>query len=92
MAEVVHTLTSANGRLRVEVVRRPTGGYQLAFSRFRQENVPEYGWVWEGWVSVPGRITLTDTPERGATLAAEELAVWERQDAELGATPDAGRI
>jgi hypothetical protein len=28
MAEVVHTLTSADGRLRVEVVRRPTGGYQ----------------------------------------------------------------
>ena len=25
MAEVVHTLTSADGRLRIEVVRRPTG-------------------------------------------------------------------
>ena len=90
MAEVVHTLMSADGRLRVEVVRRPTGGYQLAYSRFRQENVPEYGWVREGWVSVPGRVTLTDTPEQAAALAAEELALWERQDAEPGAAADAG--
>ena len=88
MAEVVHSLTSADGRLRVEVVQRPTGGYQLAYSRFRQENVPEYGWVWEGWVSVPDRVTLTDTLERGAVLAAEELAVWERQDAEPGVAAD----
>lgn len=83
MSEVVQTFTSADGRLRVEVVRRSTGGYQLAYSRFRRENVPEYDLVWEGWVSVPGRVTLTDCPERGAVLAAEELSIWERQEAQV---------
>jgi hypothetical protein len=82
MAVVVHTLTSADGRLRIEVVRRPTGGYQLAYSRHRREHVPESGFVWEGWVSVPERVTLTDTPERGAALAAEAMALWEREEAE----------
>ena len=82
MAEVVHTLMSADGRFRVEVVRRPTGGYKLAYPRFHQENVPDYGLVWEGWVSVHGRVTLTESPERGAALAAAELALWERPDAE----------
>jgi hypothetical protein len=75
IAEVVLTLMSADGLLRVEVVRRPTGGYQLEYSRFHRENVPEYGLVWEGWVSVSGRVTLTDTAERGAALAAQELAL-----------------
>jgi hypothetical protein len=85
MEEVVHSLTSANGRFRIEVLRRPTGGYQLAYSRFREERVPEYGFVWEGWVSVPEWLTLADTPERGAALAAEAMALFERQDAEPGA-------
>jgi hypothetical protein len=85
MAVVVHSLTSTDGRLRVEVVRRPTGGYQLSYSRYREERVPEYGFAWEGWVSVPGRVTLADTAERGATLAAEALALWERQEGEPGA-------
>lgn len=92
MGDVVHTLTSADGRLRIEVVRRPTGGYQLAYSRHTREHVPEYGFVWEGWVPAPGRVTLTDTAERGAALAAEAMALWERQDAEPGTAPDpAGR-
>ena len=82
MAEVVHTLTSANGRLRIEVVRRPSGGYQLTYSRHAQEHVPEYGLVWEGWVPVPERVTITDTPQRGVALAAEAMALWERQEAE----------
>jgi hypothetical protein len=82
MEEVVHSLTSANGKFRIEVVRRPTGGYQLAYSRYREERVPEYGFVWEGWVSVPDWITLADLPERGASLAAEAMALIERQEAE----------
>ncbi len=90
MAEVVHTLTSDDGRFRVEVVHRPTGGYQLAFSKYRKELVPEYDWVWEVWGWVPGPVTLTDTPERGAVLAAEELAVWERQDAYYDAATHGG--
>jgi hypothetical protein len=88
MAEVVHSLTSADGRLRVEVIRRPTGGYQLTYSRFRQQSAPEYCWKWEGWVSVPGQVTLTDSPERGAVLAAEKLALWECQEAESDAAAD----
>ena len=84
MAEVVSSHTSACGRLRIDVVRRPTGGYQLAYFRHAQEHVPEYGFVWEGWVPVPERVTLTDTPERGAELAAEAMALSERQDAEPG--------
>lgn len=80
VAEVVHSLISANGQLRVDVVRRRTGGYQLAYARFRRENVPEYGWVWEGWVPAQGSVILTDDPERGKALAAEELALWERTD------------
>ena len=88
MTEVVHTLTSADGRLRIEVVRRATSGYQLAYSRYAEEHVPEYGFVWEGWVSVTERVTIADTPERGAALAAEAMALWERQDAEPGAAPD----
>jgi hypothetical protein len=82
MAEVVHSLLSASGRFRIDVVRRPTGGYQLAYFRYAQEHVPDYGLVWEAWVSVPENVTLTDTPERGATLAAEAMAVWERHEAE----------
>ncbi len=84
MAEVVHSLTSANGRFRIEVVRRPTGGYQLAYFRHIEERVPEYGFVYEGWMPVPERVTLTDTPERGATLAVEAMALFERQDADPG--------
>jgi hypothetical protein len=70
------------------VLRRPTGGYQLAYLRHVQENVPDYGLAWEGWVPVPERVTITDTPERGAALAAEAMAMWERQDAEQGAPAD----
>lgn len=90
MAEVVHSLTSANGRFRINVVRRPTGGYQLAYFRHAEERVPEYGLVWEGWVPVPERVTLTDTPERGAALAAEAIALFESQAAEPIAAADRG--
>jgi hypothetical protein len=88
VSEVVHSLNSADGRFRIEVVRRPTGGYQLAYSWYRQERVPEYGLVWEGWVPVPEWVTLADTPERGAALAAEAMALIERHEAEPGATAD----
>lgn len=82
MQKVVHSLTSANGRFRIEVGQRPNGGYQLAYSRYREERVPEYGFVWEGWVSVPEWVTLADSPERGASLAAEAMALFDRQEAE----------
>lgn len=88
MAEVVQTLTSANRRLRIEVVRRPTGGFQLVYSHYRRESVSDFNWAWEGWVSVPGRVILTDTPEQGAILAAEELALWEREENEREAAPN----
>src|SRR5205823_304665 len=91
MAEIVSSLTSANGQFRIEVVRRPTGGYQLAFFRYLEEWVPEYGMVWEGWVPVPERVTLTDTPERGAALAAEAMALIERQEAETPVARDLRR-
>ena len=45
-------------------MRRPTGGYQLSYSRYRDEQVPEYGLVWEGWVSVPGWVTVVDLRDR----------------------------
>ena len=77
MADVVNSLTSTDGRFRIDVVRRPTGGYQLAFSRYIEEHVPEYGLVYEGWVRVAGRVTLTDTLERGLELAAEEMVLHE---------------
>lgn len=88
MAEVVYSHTSASGRFRIDVVRRPTGGYQLVYFRHAQENVPEYGFVWEGWVPVPERVTLTDTPERGAILAVEAMSMWECQDAAPGTVAD----
>ena len=88
MKEVVHSHLSASGRFRIDVVRRSTGGFQLAYFRHAQEHVPEYGFVWEGWVPVPERVTVTDTPERGAVLAAEAMALWERQDTEPVAAPD----
>jgi hypothetical protein len=91
MTEVVHTLISTDGRLRIEVVRRPTGGYQLAYSRHAQEHLPEFEFFWEGWVPMPGGVTLTDTPQRGATLAAEEMALWEFQDRARPATDRQGR-
>lgn len=81
MSEVVHTVKSADGRLRVEVVARPEGGCQLACSRFKRQLLPEYGHAWEGWVPVPRGVTLTGTPERGAALAAEALALWESEEA-----------
>jgi hypothetical protein len=87
VADVVHTLTSASGRLRIDVVRRPTGGFQLAYSRYAQEHVPGHGLVWEGWVPVPEGVTLTDTPERGAALAAEAMGYWELQEAEQLSRP-----
>jgi hypothetical protein len=90
MAEVVHSLTSNDGRFRVEVFRRPTGGYQLSYLRHIVEQAPEYGHVWEGWVPMPQRVTLTDTAERGALLASEALALWEREDAEHNAAADSG--
>ena len=82
MAEVVHSLTSSNGRLRIDVVRRPTGGYQLAYFRYIEERVPEYDFVYEGWMPISERVTLMDTPERGAVLAAEAMKLFESQDAE----------
>jgi hypothetical protein len=91
MSEVVHSITSADGRFRIAVVRRPTGGYQLAYLQHVQERVPEYDFFWEGWVSVPERITLTDTPERGAALAAEAMALIERQEAQQSAATDGRR-
>lgn len=90
VADVIHSLTSATGRLRIDVRRRPTGGYQLTYSRHVQEHVPGHGFVWEGWVTVPKGVTLTDTPERATALAAEAMALWELEEAELGATADPG--
>jgi hypothetical protein len=87
MSKIVHMLTSPDGRLRIEVVRRPTGGYQLAYSQYVREHVPGYGFVWDGWVPVPERVTLTDTPERGTALAAEAMSLWERQVAEPSDAP-----
>lgn len=54
----------------------------MAYFRHIEECVPEYGFVYQGWVPLPDRVTLTDTPERGATLATEAMALFERQDAE----------
>jgi hypothetical protein len=87
MEEVVHSLTSASGRFRIDVVRRPMGGYRLAYSQYRQERVPEYGFAWEGWVPAPEWVTLADTPEPGAALAAEAMAIIEREEAQPALQP-----
>jgi hypothetical protein len=81
------SLTSASGRFRIEVMRRPTGGYLLEYFHRAEERDPECGFLWEGWMPIPERVTLTDTPEHGVTLAAEATALWERQEAEAADRP-----
>jgi hypothetical protein len=60
----------------------------LAYLRHAEEKVPKYGFVWEGWLLVSERVTIKDTPERGAALAAEAMALWEQQDGEQAAAAD----
>jgi hypothetical protein len=82
MTRIAYSLISTNGLLRIDVVERQTGGYQLEYSRHVEERVPEYDFVWEGWVPVPERVTLTDTLQRGEELAVEAMTLWERQEAD----------
>jgi hypothetical protein len=74
--EVVQTIASESGRYRAEIVRRPTGGYQVDILRWTEEWVERVK-VAEFWEPVGQGVTLTDTVERAGQLAAEKLRICE---------------
>jgi hypothetical protein len=75
--EVMRTFNSPSGLYRAEVIRRPTGGFQVEVSRWTVESVPGHGTVHEGWTPIRDGLTLADSIERAAILAAEALLAFD---------------
>jgi hypothetical protein len=73
--EVVQTIPSASGQFKVEIIRRPTGAFQVELYRWNEEWIEDHK-VAEFWWDIGG-LTLTDTLERAEKLAQEKLAVCE---------------
>lgn len=73
MAEVVQTVASECGQYRALVLRFRDGLFRVEIERWREERVPGYGKVGEGWSRITQGATYADTPERAAKLAEEQL-------------------
>jgi hypothetical protein len=71
--EVVKCIYSTDGRHRAEIVRRPSGGFQVDVFRWNEEWVEGYGKVAEFWEQANRGVTLTDTLEHAEELAVEKL-------------------
>lgn len=73
MAEVVHTIASECGRFRALVLRFDSGIFRVEVERWREEWVPGFGKVGEGWARQSEGATYGDSLERAAELAEEGL-------------------
>jgi hypothetical protein len=73
--DVVRTIPSPTGQYRADIVRRPTGSFQVEILRWTEEWVPGHGKVAEVWAQVHEGTTLTDSLECAVALAHEKLVV-----------------
>jgi hypothetical protein len=73
VAEVVRTIASECGQYRALVLRFDNGLFRVEIERWREEWVPGYGKVDEGWSRITEGATYGDTLERATELAEEEL-------------------